>query len=71
MKETIRTILYSWLERELPEVIDRDVDLGVHIHTKPRKIIAITGFRRVGKTYLVYDVLKELLKSGAGKMCCT
>ena len=60
MKETIRTILYSWMERELPKVIPRDVSIESYINMVPRKIVAITGFRRVGKTYLIYDVIKKL-----------
>ena len=63
MKETIKTILYSWIERELPEVIPRDTNIGKYLDTVPMKILVITGFRRVGKTYLVYNTIKELLRT--------
>ena len=62
MYSTIRTILQSWFERKLPETIERDIDLSTYVHMTPRKIIAITGFRRVGKTYLLFQLIKELLK---------
>ena len=61
MDDTIRTVLQSWLDRKLPEIMDRDIDLEPYLHVKPAKIIAITGFRRVGKTYLVFQLIKKLL----------
>ena len=62
MYSTIRTILQSWFERKLPETMERDIDLSTYVNMTPRKIIAITGFRRVGKTYLIFQLIKELLK---------
>lgn len=62
MYSTTRTILQSWFERKLPEVTDRDIKLSVYVPMRPGKIIAITGFRRVGKTYLLFQLIKELLK---------
>ena len=44
----------------MPKVIPRDVSIESYINMVPRKIVAITGFRRVGKTYLIYDVIKKL-----------
>ncbi len=62
MNRTIRTILQSWLDRKLPEIIPRDIDLRPYAEIEPPKIIAITGFRRVGKTYLLFQLIKELIK---------
>jgi len=62
MDKTIRTILHSWKDRKLPEVIPRDIDLDRYLGMKPRKIIVVTGFRRVGKTYLLFHVLNKILK---------
>jgi len=62
MIEIIRTILGEWKGRELPEVIERRVDLVDYIRMEPRKIIVITGFRRTGKTYLTYLLITRLLE---------
>ena len=62
MDRTIRTILHSWKDRKLPDVIPRDIDLDGYLGMKPKKIIVITGFRRVGKTYLLFHVLNRLLR---------
>jgi predicted AAA+ superfamily ATPase len=62
MDETIKTILYSWIDRKFPEIIPRDVNLGSYLDMKPRKVLVITGFRRVGKTYLLLQLLNELMK---------
>ena len=62
MYSTIRTILQSWFERKLPQTIERDIDIFRYINVRVPKIIVITGFRRVGKTYLLFQTIKELLK---------
>jgi len=64
MEEIIKTILYSWAEKKLPKVVARETDLENYLDMKPRKIVAVTGFRRVGKTYLLYQLLNKLLKEG-------
>ncbi|MBI3035897.1 ATP-binding protein [Candidatus Woesearchaeota archaeon] len=62
MPEINRTILNEWKEKILPKVIDRETDLYDYIDVKPRKIIVITGFRRTGKTYLLFHLIQGLLK---------
>ena len=62
MIEIIRTLLNEWEERILPKVIDREIDLYNYVDVKPRKIIVITGFRRTGKTYLIFHIVQKLLK---------
>ncbi|MDI6859486.1 MAG: AAA family ATPase, partial [Methanocellales archaeon] len=61
MKETIKTILYSWVEKRIPDVIPREISLETYLGMRPRKIVVITGFRRVGKTYLLFQLLNKLL----------
>lgn len=61
-KETIKILLQEWKEDELPQTIEREIDLAQYLNLKTPKIIAITGFRRGGKTYAVYQLIKELLK---------
>ncbi|MBM4402721.1 MAG: ATP-binding protein, partial [Candidatus Cloacimonetes bacterium] len=54
MKEILRTILYEWEQRELPRVIPRDYQLQQYLDLEINKVLVITGFRRVGKTYLSF-----------------
>ncbi len=62
MEKILKTIFYEWKERKLPEIIRREKDLKEYLRVKPQKIIAITGFRRIGKTYLILQLIKELLE---------
>ncbi|MBU4030840.1 ATP-binding protein [Patescibacteria group bacterium] len=63
MDNIIKTILYEWREHKLPKIIRRETDLTKYLNLKTPKIITITGFRRVGKTYLIFDLIEELLKT--------
>lgn len=67
MKDIIKTILYEWQEQKLPEAIERDVNLDNYLDLKVKKIIALTGFRRVGKTYILFGLIKKLLKEKTRK----
>jgi len=62
MNDTIKTILYAWIEKKIPEIIPRTINLEKYLTNTPRKIIVITGFRRVGKTYLMLQLLNTLLQ---------
>ena len=62
MKDTIKTILYSWIDKKIPITLPREIRLENYLDIKPRKIIAITGFRRVGKTYLLFQLISKMLQ---------
>jgi predicted AAA+ superfamily ATPase len=61
MREIIRTILSEWQDRVLPNVIERDVSLAPYLNSE--HVVVVKGFRRVGKTYLLYHQIKNLLKT--------
>lgn len=63
MNTLLRTLLYEWKERKLPAVLKRDtrVDLSAQLGT--RNAVVITGFRRAGKTYLVFEAIEKLLQT--------
>lgn len=63
--EITEKLISEWKERELPEVIDRKYDLKKYLNSKVNKIIALSGFRRVGKTYLLFGLIKDLLKENS------
>lgn len=62
MDRTIKTILFYWIEKDLPDIIEREVDLDEYLDILPGKIPVISGFRRTGKTFIVYGLMNELLK---------
>lgn len=63
MNQVIRTILQEWKERKLPNLINRDLKIDLdHIQNRVRNAVVITGFRRVGKTYIVFEAIQDLLK---------
>ena len=57
--EIMKTILNEWEGRAFPEVIGRDYNLGKYVSSKLNKIIVLSGFRRVGKTYLLFNEIKN------------
>ncbi len=65
MDEIIRTILVEWKSRPLPEIIPREVSLKGYLNMKVNKIVVLNGFRRVGKTYILYGLANELLDSNS------
>ncbi|OIO61667.1 AAA family ATPase [Candidatus Woesearchaeota archaeon CG1_02_33_12] len=62
MNEIIKTILTEWKEKNLPDIYEREIDLFDYSKLTVPKIIVITGFRRVGKTYIALHLIKKLLK---------
>jgi len=63
MKAVLENLYGDFLERALPELTDRDFDL----EPVPGKALALIGMRRVGKTYLCYQRIGELLEAGVEK----
>src|SRR4030042_3992593 len=65
MDNLIRTILAEWKGKNIPVPIPREVNLLPYLNMKVNKIIVLNGFRRVGKTYILYWLVNELLKSNS------
>jgi len=63
MNSILRTLLYEWRDRKLPSVVGRDIHLDITAQTGTNNAIVITGFRRVGKTYLLYETIEGLLET--------
>lgn len=59
MKQLFTSLMKEWDGRELPTIKNREVDLDRYIDFKVKKIVPIVGFRRVGKTYLLYSIAKK------------
>src|SRR3989344_5086762 len=65
MNNIIKTILSEWKNKDIPRVIPRETNLEDYLRMKVNKIIVLNGFRRVGKTYILYDLANRLLKSNS------
>src|SRR3989344_6304891 len=65
MNQIIKTILAEWKGKNIPAVIPRDINLQEYLNMKVNKILVLNGFRRVGKTYILYGLADELLKSNS------
>lgn len=63
MKQALEQLTGDFMERELPEHTERTFDLA----PVEGKALALIGMRRVGKTYLCYQVMQTLLKQGVLK----
>lgn len=63
--EIISTILKEWKNRDFPVIFERDYDIEKYINSKINKIVVLSGFRRVGKTYLLLNEIKKLLKENS------
>ena len=67
MNDILSMVLWEWYERKIPSVIKREENLLEFESIPLNKVVSIIGFRRVGKTYLVFDFINELLKKKSRK----
>ncbi len=63
MNQLLRTLLYEWQDRKLPSIIRRDAHLDTTSQQGTNNATVITGFRRVGKTYLLYEAIEKLFET--------
>lgn len=62
-----KTILQEWAEKELPAVYPRKKEIDISSLSPLKKIRVITGFRRTGKTYLVFSAINKILQNHSRK----
>lgn len=55
MDNIYRTLFNVW-QKKLPVIVQRDSPLDAYAGMMPRKIIAVTGLRRIGKTYMLFQL---------------
>lgn len=63
MNTILRTLLYEWKDRKLPPTLGRDTVLDTSLQQRTNNATVITGFRRVGKTYMLYEAMEKLLQT--------
>lgn len=65
MNIILRTLLLEWQDRVLPQILPREDFLDITANPKVNNATVITGFRRVGKTYLMFEAIERLLKTNS------
>lgn len=60
MKQLLENLVKEWWVRPLPRILSRKANLTEFLDLPVRKAIAVVGFRRVGKTYLLFDLAKKI-----------
>ena len=63
MKTKIKEIILENQNKDFPSVVHRNIDISLNLNI----IVTLIGARRSGKTYILYQKIKELLKSGIKK----
>ena len=58
--EDFKYVITLWNGFEIPDIIERDVRIDLDAN----KVIAIAGVRRSGKTYVMFQYINSLLRSG-------
>ncbi|MBN1186311.1 MAG: ATP-binding protein [Bacteroidales bacterium] len=64
MKGILKNIILENQEAGFPDIVKRE---NYQIPLNPDLIISLIGARRCGKTYLLYDCMKELISKGISK----
>jgi len=70
IKQLLRQIVESWQASELPAICDRETDLMDYFDPNLRKIICVTGFRRTGKTFSLFNFARKYGKDNCVYFNC-
>ena len=62
MKQDLEKIVKEWWDNPLPIVTPRELDLLSYYNLPLRKVIALVGFRRSGKTYSFFSLIEKIGK---------
>jgi len=63
MEQLLKNIIEEWWKRELPQIKKREISLENFYSNEVKKVVVITGFRRSGKTYLLFDFVRKIGKN--------
>ena len=63
MKQVFKDIILENQGNELPDVIKREIEIPTDLQI----IVSLIGPRRSGKTFMLYNLIKELLQKGVSK----
>ena len=57
-----KTIFTDWQEFKIPKTLPREIRLETGKNKFVRKATVLTGFRRTGKTFILFDLINRLLE---------
>jgi len=60
MEDKIKSFIAEWLSSQLPRIIERDISLPLD----KDYIVTVTGGRRNGKTFLLFQTISQIVKRG-------
>jgi hypothetical protein len=60
VEERIKSFIAEWLTNKLPKLFERELSLPVD----KDYVITVTGGRRSGKTFLLYQTIKKVVENG-------
>jgi len=60
LEKALEEIIVEFQKSGIPDMFDRELNVPIDIES----VVTIVGLRRVGKTYYLYQVIKNLLKKG-------
>jgi len=63
-KDIFKEVVLDFQEYQLPALVERELNIPLELKNK---VVTVIGFRRVGKTYYLYQIIKKLLRSGIKK----
>ncbi len=63
--EIYRHIVSEWMDMEIPEPVRRDAEIDYALMDS--FILAVIGPRRSGKTYFMYQMMRDLMESGVSR----
>jgi hypothetical protein len=67
MKQIIRSIINEFMEWEIPQPIEREVSFP-EFPPNVRKVHILMGVRRSGKTWVLYQKMRSLIRGGNQKV---
>jgi len=63
MKDLLKSIMLEFQQRELPALMKRNLEVKTDLPV----IVTLIGARRSGKTYMLYQVISELIDKGVAR----
>jgi hypothetical protein len=65
LKDKLKVIIKEFHETSLPELVRRNLKIDFPtIHSPVKKVITVIGPRRAGKTFFMFQIMKELIEKG-------
>ena len=63
-RASLKRSILDWMDAGVPDDL---IDRNIHVIPSEEKVLTVTGLRRVGKTYLMFQTLKRTLEETHGE----